>query len=128
MLEEMRKTISLAQLAKHAERIADDIEASGTIYCVKRRGKSGLMLLDAEAYEGWLVAIELMKQPSWREEWATARGAAARGEGRNLEAVAKELDLDRPARLDRRKAASGATTTRRAKGARSPSRARKRTA
>lgn len=128
MLEEMRKTISLAQLAKHAERIADDIEASGTIYCVKRRGKSGLMLLDAEAYEGWLVAIELMKQPSWREEWATARGAAARGEGRNLEAVAKELDLDRPARLDRRKAASRATTTRRAKGARSPSRARRRTA
>jgi hypothetical protein len=128
MLKEMRKTISLAQLAKHAERIADDIEASGTIYCVKRRGKSGLMLLDAEAYEGCLVAIELMKQPNWREEWATARGAAARGEGRNLEAVAKELDLDRPARLDRRKAASGATTTRRAKGARSPSRARKRTA
>ena len=128
MLEEMRKTISLAQLAKNVERIADDINASGAIYCVKRRGKAGVMLLDAAYYEGWLVAIELMKQPNWREEWDAARCAAERGEGRDLEEVAKELGLDRPAQLDRRKAASRASSARRTKGARRDSRPRRRSA
>lgn len=124
MLDEMRKTISMAELAKHAERIADDINASGTIYCIERRGKAGVMLMDANYYEGWRVAIELMQRASWREEWAEARLAAERGEGRKLEEVAKELGLDRSDRSRRRRPASRASTPRSAKGSRRASRAR----
>ena len=124
MLEAMRKTISMAELAKHAERIADDINASGAIYCVERRGKAGVMLMDANYYEGWRVAIELMQRPRWREEWAEARRAAERGDGRDLDDVARELGLARADQPGRRKPAPRASATRSAKGPRGPSRAR----
>ena len=124
MLEEMRKTISLDELSRNAERIADDIGASGAVYRIERRGKAGMMLMDADYYEGWRAAIELMKQPDWRAQWDRALEERASGVGRALDDVATELGLDRPAQPHRRGTASRAATTRRSKGSRRTSRTR----
>lgn len=123
MLDDMRKTISMSELAKNAERIAKDIDASGAIYHVKRPGTRGMLLMDAEYFEGWRAAIEMMQRPNWQEEWQQARRELARGEGRRLDEVARELGLDRPAQPRRRKPAAGAPRTGRAKSLRRTSRA-----
>jgi len=41
-----RKTISMRELSSNAERIATDIDSSGTMYRIKRRGHKNLMLVD----------------------------------------------------------------------------------
>jgi PHD/YefM family antitoxin component YafN of YafNO toxin-antitoxin module len=128
MLEEMRKTISLAQLAKDPERIARDIDSSGAVYYVKRPGHRPMLLMDEEYFEGWRVVIELMQQPNWREELEQSRRDFAAGRYRDLEEVVKELGLDRPAQPRRRRSAPRASGARTAKGARRASRARGRSA
>ena len=124
MLEETRKTISLDERSRNAERIADDIGASGAVYRIERRGNAGMMLMDADYDEGSRAAIELMKQTDWRAQWDAALAERASGVGRALDDVAKELALDRPAQPHRRGAASRTATTRRSKGSRRTSRIR----
>lgn len=102
MLQEMRKNISLADFAKNAERIAQDIDASGTVYCIKRRGKAGIMLVDASQYE----AMQQLQHAHWRERLAQSQRDFAAGRDRDLEEIARELGLDRPAQPRRRSPAS----------------------
>ena len=128
MLEEMRKTISLAQLAKNPERIARDIDSCGAVYHVKRPGRRDMLLMDEEYFEGWLVAIELMQRPNWREELEQSRRDAEAGRGRDLEEVVKELGLDRPAQQRRRRPAARTARTRSAKDSRRTPRGRGRSA
>jgi PHD/YefM family antitoxin component YafN of YafNO toxin-antitoxin module len=128
MLEEMRKTISLTQLAKDAERIARDIDSSGAVYHVKRPGHRDMLLMDEEYFEGWRVVFELMQRPSWREELEQSRRDFAAGRHRELDEVAKELGLDRPAQPRRRSTAPRAAAASRTKSTRRTSRSRGRTA
>jgi PHD/YefM family antitoxin component YafN of YafNO toxin-antitoxin module len=124
MLIEMRKTVSLDELSKNAEGIADDIRTSGAVYRIERRGKPGMMLMDADHYEGWRAAIELMKLPDWRARWDRAMAERAAERGRALTDVARELGLDRPAKSHRRGTATRPTASRGAKGSRGASRPR----
>ena len=106
MLEAMqRKTISMARLAKDPDRIARDIDSSGAIYSIKRRGERTMLLMNEDYFEGWLSVIELMKQPNWREELEQSRQDFAAGRGRDLEEVVREIGLDRRAQPRRRSAA-----------------------
>lgn len=111
MLEELRKNISLADFTKNAARIADDIDASGTVYCIKRRGKPGIMRMDASHYE----AMQQWHNAHWRERLAQSQRDFAAGRGRDLEEIAKELGLDRPAQPRRRGAAPRTTRAGRSK-------------
>jgi PHD/YefM family antitoxin component YafN of YafNO toxin-antitoxin module len=116
MLDDMEKTISMSQLTKHAERIALDIERSKTVYRVRRPGGNGLLLMDEEYYQGWMMTIELMQQPNWREEWDQATRDFAQGIARPLEEVVEEIRRDRLAKSSSRRPASRASGRRRTKG------------
>jgi PHD/YefM family antitoxin component YafN of YafNO toxin-antitoxin module len=129
MLEDMeKKTISVSELAKNAERIARDVDASGTVYHIKRRGRSGMLLMDHDYYLAWRDAIELMQRPNWREELEQSRRDFAAGRYRDLEDVVKELGLDRAAQPRRRAAASRPARPGRTKSTRRTPGARGRTA
>jgi antitoxin YefM len=129
MLDAMdRKTISMARLAKDPETIARDIETSGAIYCIKRRGRPPMLLMNEEYFEGWRVVIELMQQPGWREELEQSRRDFAEGRFRSLDEIEKEFGLDRPTPTRRRGTAARSTRTSRAKGPQRTARARSRSA
>ncbi len=116
MLEGMKKTISMSVLAKHPERIAKDIETAGTIYRITRGRRQSMLLMDTRHFESWMVAIELMQRPNWREEWDAASRDIAEGRLYDLDDVLAELGLDTPAARKRKKAARRPARTRRRKG------------
>jgi PHD/YefM family antitoxin component YafN of YafNO toxin-antitoxin module len=116
MLEEMKKTISMSQLAKDPERIAKDVETTGTVYRITRGRNKSMMLMDAGYFEAWKVTLEFMQRPNWREEWAEAERQVANGELYDLDDVLAELGLETPAERRRKKAARRPTAARRGKG------------
>lgn len=128
MLDEMQKTISMAELARNADRIAKDIETAGTVYRVKRPGHRAMLLMDDAYFEGWRAAIELMQRPSWREEWARSELELVQGRGRELSDVLAELNGDRPAKHHRGGSAARNAGRRSAKSRRRSSRPKRRTA
>jgi len=129
MLEAMdRKTISMARLAKNPEAIARDIDSSGAVYTIKRPGRPPMLLMQEEYFEGWLVAIELMQNPKWREELEQSKRDFAEGRFRTLDEIEKELGLDRPAPTRRRSGAASTSRARQPKSAQRTSRARRGTA
>lgn len=110
MLDEMRKTISMSELAKNAERIAQDIEARGTIYRIKRPGKRRLMLVDSQYVERWRETVEVLAQhPNLEHELAGGDREYREGTCVQLEDVMRELGIEAPPDH-----ASRRTTTRRA--------------
>jgi PHD/YefM family antitoxin component YafN of YafNO toxin-antitoxin module len=128
MLEAMEpKWISMARLAKHAERIVEDISSTGAMYLVTRRGRSGVLLVNEDYFETLRGQLEIATNPKLREQIDQGRRDVAEGRYRTLEEVEKELGLDRPARSQRRRPARRASAARRAKGSARASRARTRT-
>lgn len=104
MLEAMeKKTISMAQLAKNTEQIADDIEASGTLYRIRRPGRKTMLLMDTEYFESWVATVEFMQDhPNWRSELEQSERDYRAGLYIPYDQLRKELGLDRPARTTKR--------------------------
>lgn len=92
---QMERIISMTDLVRNAARIAKDVESEGTIYRITRGGRSSMVLVDNEYYEGWMATIDEMRRPDWREALAQGRRDAAAGRGRSLDVIAKELGLER---------------------------------
>ncbi|NVB78674.1 MAG: hypothetical protein HOV81_09795 [Kofleriaceae bacterium] len=128
MLDEMQKTISMAELAKNAERIAKDIETAGTVYRVKRPGHRAMLLMDDAYFEGWKAVIELMQRANWRDEWARSEAELAQGRGRELSEVLAELTGDSAAKPHGRAPARRDAGRRAAKDQRRSPRTKRRTA
>ena len=105
MLDEMPKTISMSQLAKNAERIANDVETANTVYRIKRPGRP-TMLLVSDAYMKSLKAtVDFMaRHPNWEAELAEDE----EGGGIPLEVLVAELEA-----RARSEAAHRKTTSRR---------------
>jgi hypothetical protein len=117
MLEAMEKTISLAQLAKNTEKIARDIEMSGTLYRIKRPGRRRLVLVDDNYFERWKATMEFIAQhPNWEEELEQGRREYEAGLCIPWEQLRKELGLDAPrAHAARRNGVARSTKRRGAK-------------
>jgi PHD/YefM family antitoxin component YafN of YafNO toxin-antitoxin module len=129
MLEAMRrKTISMAQLAKNPENVARDIDSSGAVYCITRRGRTAMVMMDEDAFETWQLQLELARNPKLRAQIDRSRRDFAEGRYRSLDDIEKDMGLDRPAQPRRRSSASGAPTTSRTKGPARASRSRRRAA
>jgi PHD/YefM family antitoxin component YafN of YafNO toxin-antitoxin module len=91
----MEKTISMSELRRDGERIAQDIERSGTVYRIRRPRKRSMLLVDADYFESQMATLEFIAQhPNWREELAEGDRQIAAGEIRELEDVMKELGLE----------------------------------
>jgi hypothetical protein len=118
MLDEMKKTISMAQLAKNVERIATDIERTGTVYRIRRPGHRSMLLVDRDYIEGLKVVAELdAMHPRWREEIVEGRREVAQGHGIPIEVALAELGLADPAAHPKRLGkARKPSRSRRAKG------------
>jgi PHD/YefM family antitoxin component YafN of YafNO toxin-antitoxin module len=130
MLEVMdRKMISMARLAKDPEKVAQDIDSSGAVYCITRPGgRTAMMMMDEDLFETLQLQLELARNPALRAQIDRSQRDFAEGRYRTLDAIERELGLDRPAQPSRRSAGARATTARRTKGnARTP-RARNRPA
>jgi PHD/YefM family antitoxin component YafN of YafNO toxin-antitoxin module len=101
LLSTMEKIISVTDLVRNTASIAKEVVDEGTIYRITRGGRGAMVLVDEEYFNGWMAALDEMRRPTWREEYAqTTRDIAAR-RGRDLDVVVKELGLEghpRPAR------------------------------
>jgi PHD/YefM family antitoxin component YafN of YafNO toxin-antitoxin module len=90
----MEKIISVTDLVRNAASIAKEVAAEGTVYRITRGGRGSMVLVDEEYFNGWMAALDEMRRPGWREEFAqTTRDIAAK-RGRDLDVVAKELGLE----------------------------------
>lgn len=127
MLDDMEKTISMSQLAKNAERIAQDIESHKTVYRVRHRRGSAMVLMDWASYEQWLAVHDIVRRPNWLAEWRSTEDQVATHTGRYLDDVMKELG-DGVAERDGRGSAKRATARRARKGPRGSRGTRKRAA
>jgi hypothetical protein len=94
MLDDVKKTISLAKLAKHAEQIADDIERSGTVYRLTRRGHQPILLVPHD-YARSVAATAAFKRrhPAWRAELEQDDRALRTGQTVTLEELTTELGI-----------------------------------
>jgi len=90
----MQRIISVTDFVRNAARIAKDIERKGTIYRITRGGRSSMVLVDTEYYQGWMAAIDEMRRRDWREVLAEGHRDAAAGRGRSLDVIAQELGLE----------------------------------
>jgi PHD/YefM family antitoxin component YafN of YafNO toxin-antitoxin module len=92
ILDEMPKTISMSQLAKNAERIANDVETANTVYRIKRPGRP-TMLLVSDAYMKSLKAtVDFMaRHPNWEAELEEGRDELAEGRAIPLEVLVAEI-------------------------------------
>ena len=116
ILQEMLKTISMSELTKHAERIARDIEATGTVYRIKRPGKSRLMLISDQDLQRWRETVEFLAQhPNLAQELADGDREHRAGKFVPFEEVLRELGLEAPAPKTRSR-----KTARRVTGGRRP--------
>lgn len=101
----MEKIISVTDLVRNAARVAQDVEAEGTIYRITRGGRGSMVLVDEEYFDGWMAALDEMRRPDWQVAWAeTGRDIAAR-RGRSLDTIAKELALEGSSHATSRKPA-----------------------
>jgi hypothetical protein len=117
MLDEMQKTISMADLAKNAERIAKDIETAGTVYRIRRPGHRPMLLMDQEQLECRIATIEFMaRHPNWEQELEEGRREYREGKCVPLDVVIKELGLDDvPRKAKRAKTVPRTSSARRSK-------------
>ena len=105
----------MTDLVRNVASIAREVESEGTVFRITRGGRGSMVLVDNEYFEGWMAAIDEMRRPNWQETLAEARRDAAAGRGRSLDAVAKELGLERSPAAKSRKPARRAPGPRRAK-------------
>jgi PHD/YefM family antitoxin component YafN of YafNO toxin-antitoxin module len=102
----MHKIISATDLVRHMARVAEDIEATGTIYRITRGGRGSMVLVNEEYFEGWMAALDEMRRPDWRAVYTETGRDIEAGRGRTLDAVAREMGLEGPAHTKGRGAAS----------------------
>jgi hypothetical protein len=107
MLEQMQKLISMSELVADPEKIARDIETAGTVYRIKRPGRSRLLLVDKKYIKRLEATIEFETlHPNWREEFAQSDRDLALGLCRTLDEILKERGLEpRPLQPARRRRA-----------------------
>ena len=100
------KTVSVNDLSKRAERIATDIEASGTVYRVTRSGHAPMILVDEMSYASLQTTVQfLLRHPNWRAEFEQADRDYAEGRYVTLDEYLLERGLDpdgRPLALGKR--------------------------
>jgi PHD/YefM family antitoxin component YafN of YafNO toxin-antitoxin module len=112
----VEKIISVTDLVRNAARIAEDVEASGTIYRITRGGRGSMVLVDEEYFDGWMAALDEMRRPGWRDVWLETADDIAAGRGRTLDVVAQDLRLEGSSNTPSRKPASRPSRPRRKKG------------
>jgi PHD/YefM family antitoxin component YafN of YafNO toxin-antitoxin module len=118
MLEDMQKTISIAQLSRNAEEIVKSVERDGTVYQVKRPGRRAVLIMDKQQFEDRLFWLEFeLRHPNWREEMDEARRLLAEGKLKTLDQFLEERGLAEAAHSRKRGGAvRRATHSRREKG------------
>lgn len=118
------KTVSLSDLAKHPQRIAEGL--SGKLRLTGARG--AILLVDPEHYDDLAATIQMLMRPDWSGVRARIERDRALGRGQDLDEVVKELGLDRPTRSTGEASARGTAARRRAKNRRSAAGSRRRSA
>jgi PHD/YefM family antitoxin component YafN of YafNO toxin-antitoxin module len=126
MLDEMEKTISMAQVKKDVEGVFASAEASRAFYRITRRGHRTMVLVDEEYLDDWIAMIELVAHhPNWQELIEEGERELRQGRAHELHDILKELGLERSPDNVRRTKARSAARTGRAKGHRKARAARK---
>ncbi len=110
MLDEMEKTISMAELVRDPTAIAQRVETEAALFRVKRRGHNDMILMDEGYMENWIALIQLSVQhPNWRELFEQQMKELDAGGGRDLRDVMRdaghEAAYDRAVRRAARDAA-----------------------
>jgi hypothetical protein len=124
-----QKTISMEKLSKHGERLATEIEASGTVYQIKRRTGRNMVLLDSRYLESLEHTLEFMRShPNWEAEFEQGERDVAAGKYITLEELEKKygLDADGHPETESGEAARGASKRRKRKNSRRTARTRAR--
>jgi len=107
MIEDMKKTISTADLSRNTERIAKEIEQQGIVYRIKRPGRRTLLLMDKKYFDDQLSWSEFVAQhPNWEQEMEDNRRALREGRCITLDQFLQERGLADPQPKPRRTTAT----------------------
>src|SRR5437899_11618641 len=95
VLDEMDKTISMAEVKEDVERVYATAETSRGFYRVERRGHRTIVLDDEEYLDDWMAMIELVAHhPNWQQLLEEGERDVREGRALELHEVLRELGLE----------------------------------
>ena len=89
----MIKSISTRELRPNISKVIDDIHEKFDRYIVSRHGKPEVVMLSIEDYESLIETIEIESDKALMKRLKGAQKEIARGQGKSLEQIHRELRL-----------------------------------
>jgi antitoxin YefM len=89
----MIKSISVRELRPNISRVINDIYSKFDRYIISRRGKPEVVMISVEDYESLLETIDIQSDRALMKRVRKAEGEIAKGKGKALEDIRKELGL-----------------------------------
>jgi len=84
------RTISATDLRHHLKAVLDEVDRSGDLLVVTRRGEPRFVVLTLESYED-LIDAKLVASPLLQQRLSEARAHYEAGEGGSYEELRREL-------------------------------------
>jgi len=82
--------IPITDLQQKTKKYVQQVRDTGEPIVITQRGRAAAVLASAEEFEGYLVALDEMSYPDWREKLERAERDLAAGRGITLEAFEKK--------------------------------------
>ena len=86
----METIIPITDLQLKTKKYVDQVRATGRPVVITQRGRAAVILARVEDFEGYLILLDEMRYPDWRERWARAEKESAAGKGIEFEAFMKK--------------------------------------
>lgn len=86
----METIIPITDLQQKTKKYVNQVRATRQPLVITQRGRAAVVMAPAEDFEGYLIMLDEMKYPDWRERWARAERESAAGKGIEFEAFIKK--------------------------------------
>jgi prevent-host-death family protein len=87
----METIIPITDLQQKTKKYVNQVRLTRRPIVITQRGRAAAVLTSSEDFEGYLIMMDEMRYPDWRERWARAERESEEGKGIELaEFVKKE--------------------------------------
>ena len=86
----IQSIIPITDLQQKTKKYVNQVRQTGEPIVITQRGRPAAVLSSAEEFEGYLVALDEMSYPDWREKLERAERDLAAGRGITLEEFEKK--------------------------------------